>query len=151
MLERLTRNISGLPEDCVRFGNGKDIEIDVSVDRVKDYLGIEKFRLHSKEEESEVGVSTGLAWTQVGGDILQIEGYQPEKVTHHHRLGDVCRVRPGGDELCSPLKCMGIEADFYQRVDIHIHVQGSHAQRWSVGGHHYVHCPRIRSDSDSRS
>ena len=61
------REISAVCRKIARevLENGKDIEIDVSVDRAKDYLGIEKFRPHSKEEESEVGVSsTGLAWTR---------------------------------------------------------------------------------------
>ena len=56
------RSVENRPEVLEK---GKEIEVDVSTDKVKDFLGIEKFRLHAKEEESEVGVSTGLALTQV--------------------------------------------------------------------------------------
>ena len=125
----LEREISAVCRKIARevLEKGKEIEVDVSTDKVKEFLGIEKFRLHAKEEESEVGVSTGLAWTQVGGDILQIEaGIMPGKgrLTITGKLGDVMQesAQAAMSYVRSRSSAWGLRPDFYQHVDIHIHV-----------------------------
>ena len=125
----LEREISAVCRKIARevLEKGKDISVEVSTDKVKEFLGVEKFRLHSKEEQSEVGVSTGLAWTQVGGDILQIEaGIMPGKgrLTITGKLGDVMQesAQAAMSYVRSRSSAWGLRPDFYQHVDIHIHV-----------------------------
>ena len=91
------------------------------------YLGGQKFRYGVAEKEDEVGVATGLGWTQTGGDILQVEvtlmkGRGNLTLTGH--LGDVMQesakaafsfARSRGAEF-------GIDEDFYRRTDVHVHV-----------------------------
>ena len=91
------------------------------------YLGPPKFRYGKAEEDSRVGMATGLAWTELGGELLDTEvTIMPGKgkLIITGRLGDVMQesaqaalsyVRSRADEL-------GLERDFYQNVDIHIHV-----------------------------
>jgi len=105
----------------------KDYKVQVSGKNVVKYLGPPRFRFNKAEEEHRTGVATGLAWTEMGGDLLQTEvTVMPGKgkLIITGRLGDVMQesaqaalsyVRSRGDEL-------GLDKDFYQRVDIHIHV-----------------------------
>ena len=91
------------------------------------YLGVRRFDFGRKELQNEVGLVTGLAWTQVGGDLLSIEAsVVPGKgrLVHTGQLGDVMKesiqaalsvVRARADRL-------GIEPDFHEKYDIHIHV-----------------------------
>ena len=94
---------------------------------LEQYLGVRRFDFGRKELQNEVGLVTGLAWTQVGGDLLSIEAsVVPGKgrLVHTGQLGDVMKesiqaalsvVRARADRL-------GIEADFHEKYDIHIHV-----------------------------
>jgi len=91
------------------------------------YLGVRRFDFGRAEEDNEVGLVTGLAWTEVGGDLLQIESTLiPGKgsLTLTGQLGDVMKesasaamsvVRARGEQL-------GLDVDFLQKHDIHIHV-----------------------------
>jgi ATP-dependent Lon protease len=91
------------------------------------YLGVRRFDFGRKELQNEVGLVTGLAWTQVGGDLLSIEAsVVPGKgrLVHTGQLGDVMKesiqaalsvVRARADRL-------GIDPEFHQKFDIHIHV-----------------------------
>jgi ATP-dependent Lon protease len=91
------------------------------------YLGVRRFDFGRKELQNEVGLVTGLAWTQVGGELLSIEGsVVPGKgrLVHTGQLGDVMKesiqaalsvVRARADRL-------GIDPEFHQKLDVHIHV-----------------------------
>ncbi|MFC5435227.1 endopeptidase La [Rhodanobacter umsongensis] len=91
------------------------------------YLGVRRFDFGRKELQNEVGLVTGLAWTQVGGELLSIEcSVVPGKgkLVHTGQLGDVMKesiqaalsvVRARADQL-------GIDPDFHQKLDVHIHV-----------------------------
>ncbi|MCW8808737.1 MAG: endopeptidase La, partial [Rhodanobacter sp.] len=91
------------------------------------YLGVRRFDFGRKELQNEVGLVTGLAWTQVGGELLSIEAsVVPGKgrLVHTGQLGDVMKesiqaalsvVRARADKL-------GIDPEFHQKIDIHIHV-----------------------------
>jgi ATP-dependent Lon protease len=91
------------------------------------YLGVRRFDFGRKELQNEVGLVTGLAWTQVGGELLSIEcSVVPGKgrLVHTGQLGDVMKesiqaalsvVRARADQL-------GIDPEFHQKLDVHIHV-----------------------------
>lgn len=91
------------------------------------YLGIPKFRFGEIEEKDQVGISTGLAWTEVGGELLTIEvGIVPGKgtLTITGKLGEVMQesAQAAMSYVRSRAEKLGLERYFYQKVDIHIHV-----------------------------
>ncbi len=106
---------------------GKSIEIDVDSDLVFELLGKPKFRPRPKLAEAEVGVATGLAWTEAGGELLETEVSLMKgkgKLTLTGKLGDVMQesARAALSYLRSRAELLGIEADFHEKIDIHIHV-----------------------------
>jgi ATP-dependent Lon protease len=95
--------------------------------RVKRYLGVPKYRFGRAEQEDRVGVCTGLAYTDVGGELLQTEvsvtpGKGKLQVTG--RLGEVMQESANAalSYVRSRAKQLGLTRDFYSKVDIHIHV-----------------------------
>ncbi|MFT3792929.1 MAG: endopeptidase La [Rudaea sp.] len=91
------------------------------------YLGVRKFQFGRKELQNEVGLVTGLAWTQVGGDLLSIEAsIVPGKgrLVNTGQLGDVMKesIQAALSVVRARTERLGIEADFHQKYDIHIHV-----------------------------
>ncbi len=91
------------------------------------FLGVPKFRYGVKEEKDKIGVATGLAWTEVGGEILTVEvALMPGsgKLTVTGKLGEVMQesARAAMSYVRSRAWGLGIKADFYNKLDIHIHV-----------------------------
>ena len=94
---------------------------------VQKYLGVKRFRHGRKEEQDRIGQVTGLAWTEVGGDLLTIEAaIMPGKgkSTYTGQLGDVMQesIQAALTVVRSRTDRLGIESDFYQNHDVHIHV-----------------------------
>ncbi|RMH60294.1 MAG: endopeptidase La [Zetaproteobacteria bacterium] len=94
---------------------------------VADYLGVPKYRFGIAEREDQVGVVTGLAWTEVGGELLQIEtALMPGKgkLTITGQLGDVMQesVQAAFTYVRARARQLGLKPDFHQKVDIHVHV-----------------------------
>mgnify|MGYP003147137323 CR=1 FL=1 len=94
---------------------------------LEDLLGVYKYDFGRAEEESQIGQVTGLAWTQVGGELLTIESPAvPGKgqVVKTGSLGDVMQesIQAALTVVRSRAKTLGIKRDFYQKVDLHIHV-----------------------------
>ncbi|MCR3755691.1 MAG: Lon protease [Sodalis sp. Psp] len=101
--------------------------IIVSADNLKNFLGVQRFDYGHAEGENRIGQVTGLAWTEVGGDLLTIETacvFGKGKLTYTGSLGEVMQesiqaaltvVRARADKL-------GINPDFYEKRDIHVHV-----------------------------
>ncbi len=94
---------------------------------VKKYLGVAKYRFGSTEDEDKVGVATGLAYTEVGGELLQTEvAVTPGKgkLQLTGRLGEVMQESAGAamSYIRSRAKQLGLKRDFYSNVDIHVHV-----------------------------
>ena len=94
---------------------------------VEQYLGKKIFRHGVKEEEDQVGIATGLAYTSVGGDTLQIEvslSTGKGKLILTGKLGDVMKesAQAAFSYVRSNAKELGIDDDFYEKYDIHIHV-----------------------------
>ena len=91
------------------------------------YLGVKKFRFGLAEEEDRIGQVTGLAWTEVGGDLLTIEAAivpGKGKETYTGRLGDVMQesIKAAMTVVRSRALSLGIKPDFYRAVDVHFHV-----------------------------
>lgn len=94
---------------------------------VKEFLGPIRFRSQTANENNEVGVATGLAWTEVGGDVLQIEtSLMPGRgqLTLTGKLGEVMQESMRTAISCVRARAnkLGISPSFYKRYDIHIHV-----------------------------
>jgi ATP-dependent Lon protease len=94
---------------------------------VSRYLGVERFRYGRAEENDQVGQVTGLAWTEVGGELLTIEAAVVPgkgKLTHTGKLGEVMQesIQAAMTIVRSRSKLLGIDADFHQKSDVHIHV-----------------------------
>jgi ATP-dependent Lon protease len=107
--------------------NGPETRIVLTEDIIQDYLGIPKFRYGRAEEKDEIGLSMGLAWTEFGGDILGIETIimpGKGKVTITGKLGEVMQesAQAALSYVRSRAKLLGMEPDFYQNVDVHVHV-----------------------------
>ncbi|SFW32126.1 endopeptidase La [Luteibacter sp. UNCMF366Tsu5.1] len=91
------------------------------------YLGVRRFDFGRAEQQNEVGLVTGLAWTQVGGDLLSIEAsVVPGKgrLVHTGQLGDVMKesIQAALSVVRARAAGLGIEPDFHEKLDIHIHV-----------------------------
>ncbi|HBF13621.1 MAG TPA: endopeptidase La [Deltaproteobacteria bacterium] len=94
---------------------------------IPNFLGIPKFRYGVMEEKDEVGITTGLAWTEVGGELLSTEVTVlpgKGKLTITGKLGDVMQesAQAAMSYVRSRALQFGLDRDFYQKVDIHIHV-----------------------------
>ncbi len=101
--------------------------ISVSPKLIEKYLGPVKYTLSKTDEKSIIGLSNGLAWTEVGGDMLQIEvavlpGKGNLKVTG--KLGDVMQesAQAAMSYVRSRAESMGLKPGFYDKIDVHIHV-----------------------------
>jgi ATP-dependent Lon protease len=112
--------------DVVKAGE-KAGKTRITPARVRKLLGVRKYRFGKAEEEDRVGVTTGLAYTEVGGELLQTEvSVTPGKgkVQVTGRLGDVMQESANAalSYVRSRAKQLGLVRDFYSKVDIHIHV-----------------------------
>ncbi|HSF43635.1 MAG TPA: endopeptidase La [Thermoanaerobaculia bacterium] len=106
---------------------GQSVKMIITPESIYEFLGKPKFRARRKNQESEVGVATGLAWTEVGGELLETEvGLMPGKgkLTLTGKLGEVMQesARAAVSYLRSRADLLGIEPDFNESVDIHLHV-----------------------------
>ncbi|CAM3631950.1 endopeptidase La [Xenorhabdus thuongxuanensis] len=125
----LEREISKLCRKAVKalLMDKKLKHIEINADNLKDYLGVQKVDYGRADTENRVGQVTGLAWTEVGGDLLTIETASVPgkgKLTYTGSLGEVMQesiqaaltvVRARADKL-------GISSDFHEKRDIHVHV-----------------------------
>ena len=127
-VRNLEREISTICRKVARqVADGDDQLTVVSVDKLHDYLGARKFRYEVAEEADEVGVATGLAWTPVGGDVLFVEAtLMPGKgnLILTGKLGEVMQesARAALTYARSKAASLGVDENFYERKDIHIHV-----------------------------
>ena len=101
--------------------------VKVSSGNLDKYLGVRRFDFGLAEEKNEVGLVTGLAWTEVGGDLLQIEAtLMPGKgqLILTGQLGDVMQesVKAAHTVVRSRSEALGLDTEFHQKFDIHVHV-----------------------------
>ncbi len=101
--------------------------VEVGPKQVGKYLGVRRYRYGKAEEKNQVGQVTGLAWTEVGGELLTIESAilpGKGKQIYTGKLGDVMQesIQAALSVVRSRAAAFGIEPDFYQKHDIHVHV-----------------------------
>jgi ATP-dependent Lon protease len=107
--------------------NDRNAHVRVSASALAKYLGPPKFRYGIAEIEPQVGVATGLAWTEMGGELLSVEvTIVPGrgKLTITGQLGDVMResAHAAMSYVRSRAEVLGLAPSFYQKIDIHIHI-----------------------------
>jgi len=128
-VRNLEREISKICRKVVKDIQLKDLEkkITVTTSGLSKYLGVKKFRHGLADEKDQVGQVTGLAWTEVGGELLRIEAaLMPGKGTLSHtgQLGEVMQesIQAAMTVVRSRAGIFGLKDDFYQKNDVHIHV-----------------------------
>ena len=125
-LERETAKICRkVVKEILLDSNTKQVE--VNSENIGKYLGVQRFRYGRAEEQDRIGQVTGLAWTEVGGDLLTIEAtVMPGKgkLSYTGQLGDVMQesIQAAMSVVRGRAKSLGIDIDFYQKYDLHIHV-----------------------------
>jgi len=102
-------------------------QVKVTADNLNDFLGVRKYSYGRAEQQNQVGQVVGLAWTEVGGDLLTIEAaMMPGKgvITRTGSLGDVMKesVEAARTVVRSRSRRLGITDEFFEKRDIHIHV-----------------------------
>ena len=125
-LEReISKSCRKVVKDILLKKPGKKLVVTPAT--LEKYLGVQRFRYGQADERDQVGQVTGLAWTEVGGELLRIESALVPgkgKFTYTGQLGDVMQesIQAAMTVVRSRAQALGIEEDFYQRYDIHVHV-----------------------------
>ncbi len=137
MIERYTREagVRSLEREVAKIyrkvarkiAEGKRAKVTITTKNISKYLGPEKYSQLLIEKKNEVGISTGLAWTNVGGDILFIEvAIMPGKgaLQLTGQLGDVMKesCHAAMSYIRTRARELGLAEDFYKKVDVHVHV-----------------------------
>ncbi len=126
----LEREINTLARKAVKdlmMSKGKKKKIKVTAELVNLYLGVQKFRYGEAEREDQVGIVTGLAWTEVGGELLTIEALMMPgkgKMTVTGNLRDVMKesISAANSYVRSRAASIGVKPPVFDKKDIHVHV-----------------------------
>ncbi|THA10686.1 endopeptidase La [Rodentibacter pneumotropicus] len=128
-VRNLEREISKICRKAVKnlLVNPKLKSITVNADNLHDYLGVKRFEFGKADTQNRLGEVTGLAWTEVGGDLLTIETASvvgKGKLTFTGSLGDVMKesIQAAMTVVRSRADKLGINPEFHEKRDIHIHV-----------------------------
>jgi ATP-dependent Lon protease len=128
-VRNLEREIQNIARKMARkvVTDGADSSVEINAENVKDFLGVLKFREFWLEKKNEVGLTTGLAWTEVGGSVLATEATLMEgkgRLTLTGKLGDVMQesAQAAMSYVRSRSNLLGLPRDFYRTIDIHVHV-----------------------------
>ncbi len=127
-VRNLEREVANLCRKVARkIVSAKAKSYSITPSNLEKYLGKHRFHFDIVEGENQVGVTTGLAWTAVGGDTLQIETTAVAgsgKLVLTGQLGDVMQesAKAGISYIRSVADELGIEEDFYKKYDLHVHV-----------------------------
>ena len=128
-VRNLEREIASISRKVARevAAKGKEHQVKVTSQMVPKFLGVPRYRFGRTEEADEVGLTTGLAWTEFGGELLQTEvvilpGRGKLMITG--KLGEVMQesAQAALSYVRSKAERLGLPADFYRKIDIHIHV-----------------------------
>ncbi|MCZ4293796.1 endopeptidase La [Vibrio sinaloensis] len=125
----LEREISKICRKAVKniLLNSELKTVTVNMDNLKEYLGVQRHDYGKADDSNRIGQVTGLAWTEVGGDLLTIETQSMPgkgKLTQTGSLGDVMQesIQAAMTVVRSRAEALGINSDFYEKRDIHVHV-----------------------------
>jgi ATP-dependent Lon protease len=128
-VRNLEREIANVSRKVARrvVKAGKKTSVSISPENINEYLGVMKYRDPWSQKKNEVGLSVGLAWTEVGGEVLATEAsIMPGKgrLTLTGKLGDVMQesAQAGMSYIRSRSAQFGLAKDFYRHLDIHVHV-----------------------------
>ncbi len=129
-VRNLERELSTIARKAVKdvlLAGESGIKVTVDDSNIEKYLGVKKYRYGVAEEKDHVGVTTGLAWTEVGGDILFIEAVDmPGKgsIKQTGKLGDVMKesIETAYSVVRSHSRDLGINPEVFEKTDIHVHV-----------------------------
>jgi ATP-dependent Lon protease len=127
-VRNLEREIANLCRKVARkIAEGKDNTYIITAHNLHRYLGVPKYLPEEEMEKDEVGVSTGLAWTETGGDIIYVEATTMKGKGHltlTGQLGDVMKesAQAALSYIRSRAKKLGIKDEIFSKVDLHIHV-----------------------------
>jgi ATP-dependent Lon protease len=128
-VRNLERELSSICRKVARkvVAEGAETSEEIAADKVTQYLGVPRYRPTLAEEQNEVGVATGLAWTVVGGEILVTEAtLMPGRgrLTLTGKLGDVMQesAQAAMSYIRSRAEEFGIPKDFNRKLDVHVHI-----------------------------
>ncbi|MFY9582868.1 MAG: endopeptidase La [Candidatus Acidiferrales bacterium] len=128
-VRNLEREIANIGRKISRkvVKEGKEIKLELTPANLNDFLGVIKFREIWAEKHNEIGLATGLAWTEVGGQVLGTEATLMEgkgRLTLTGKLGDVMQesAQAAMSYVRSRTANFGLPKDFYRHLDIHVHV-----------------------------
>ena len=127
-VRNLERELAGLVRKAVKeLVGGERKKVRITRRNLERYAGVQKYRFGEAELEDLVGVTTGLAWTEVGGELLSIEAVKmPGKgrMTSTGKLGDVMQesVQAAKSFVRSRARVLGVEPKSFENMDIHVHV-----------------------------
>ena len=128
-MRSLDREIANICRKVARkvVTEGKDVAVEVTPANVNDFLGILKYRDFLAEKKNEIGLTTGLAWTEVGGEVLSTEATLMQgkgRLTLTGKLGDVMQesAQAAMSYIRSRSHSFSLPKDFYRHLDIHMHV-----------------------------
>ena len=127
-VRNLEREIAKLARKAVtKIVKGEAERVVVTAADLEEFLGVRRFKYGLAEEEDQVGVTTGLAWTEVGGDLLQIEALKlPGKgrMKTTGKLGDVMKesIDAAASYVRSQSPDLGVKPPEFEKIDIHVHV-----------------------------
>lgn len=128
-VRNLDRELANICRKTVKkiFDEADTSTVDVSPESLAKFIGVRRFRFGRADEENRVGQVTGLAWTEVGGDLLTIEATVVSgkgKAIRTGQLGDIMQesIEAAMTVVRSRSKVLGIPEDFYKNHDFHIHV-----------------------------
>ena len=127
-VRNLEREIANLCRKVAkRIAEGKEKKFIVTAKNLQGFLGVQKYLPEEEMAKDEVGVSTGLAWTEAGGDIIYIEATTMKgrgNLTLTGQLGDVMKesAQAALSYVRSTAKSLGIKDDIFSKTDVHIHV-----------------------------
>ncbi|MCA0994316.1 endopeptidase La [Alloyangia pacifica] len=127
-VRNLEREVAKIARKAVtKIVKGETKHVEVTRDNLDDFLGVKKFRYGLAEDENQVGVVTGLAYTSVGGDLLQIEALRlPGKgrMKTTGKLGDVMKesIEAASSYVRSISPQIGVKPPKFDKMDIHVHV-----------------------------
>jgi len=128
-VRNLEREIQNIARKMARrvVTEGPETSVQIAAENVNDFLGVLKYREFWLEKQNEIGLTTGLAWTEVGGSVLVTEAAIMEgkgRLTPTGKLGEVMQesAQAAMSYVRSKTASLGLEKDFYRNIDIHLHV-----------------------------